>query len=415
MTAQITNIQETVMTRFARRTGGFGDSIWTEILTQFGRHDNPVYFGDGSPASELIPVERLREASDAAWNDGPAALGYGDQKGYEPLRTLIADRMRPLGIDTGKDNILVTCGSSQGIDLACRVLLEPGDGVIVENPTFLGALETFATYEVEQIGVETDAQGMRMDALERTLAANPHIRMIYTIPTFQNPGGSTMPADRRRRMAELARKHNVVILEDDPYGELRYDGVPVPPVWTFDPEVAIYLGTFSKTIAPGVRTGWMVALPAIMRLLVASREVIDISNDRIMMRTIYHASIGFLDDHVSHAITLYRSRRDAMLDALETHMPEGVTWSRPEGGFFVWITFPDHIRTADYSVSGSTNGVIFFPGLWFFADQSGTNHLRLSYSTVPVEQITLGVQRIADTFRDAVIRSEPAATAAVTA
>lgn len=386
-------------TRIASRNAAFGgDSIWTELLKQFAKHDDPIYFGDGAPARELMPVERLREASVKAWSDAPACLGYGEQAGFSLLRDLIAERMAPRGIEASPEQILVTSGSTQGIDLSARVFLDEGDVVIVENPTFLGALEIFQTYGVRIVPVDLDESGMRMDALEETLRNEPRAKMLYTIPTFQNPTGSTLPLDRRERMVDLARRHNVVIVEDDPYGELQYEGDVVPPIWTLGDDV-IYLGTFSKTIAPGIRTGWTVARPEIHRLLLANREVMDISNDRITMRTVYHTAVDFLDDHVAGAREVYRARRDAMLDALDGQMPEGVTWSRPSGGFFVWITVPSFIDTAILAERAAEHGVIFFPGHWFYPNQDQFNAIRLSYSTVSEDRIVEGIRRLGETIR----------------
>ena len=397
MTTQDT-LTKTLADRTAARTRIFGDSIWTGILTQFKKHPDPVYFGDGSPAKEAMPIDRLRLASQRAWEDAPGCLGYGDQPGYAPLRELVAQRIAGRGIDTHADAVLITAGSTQAIDLACRVLLEPGDAVIVEEPTFLGALEIFATFEVAIIGVETDEHGMRMDALEAALIANPNVKVVYTIPTFQNPTGTTLPLERRQRMIELASMHTVAIFEDDPYGELQYDGEAVPPLRALDEQV-IHFGTFSKTIAPGIRTGFAIAPPEIYRLMLAMREVTDISSDRIMMRTVYHTAADFLDAHLVGARQLYRARRDAMLAALETHMPEGVTWSRPNGGFFIWITLPESIDGTRLFEEAAANGVIFFPGEWFFTHRDCGHTLRLSFSTVPEERIALGIQRLADTIR----------------
>lgn len=388
----------TIADRTAARTRVFGDSIWTGILAQFKKHPDPVYFGDGSPAREMMPIDRLREATQRAWDDAPGCLGYGDQPGYAPLRELVAERIAARGIETHADSVLITAGSTQAIDLACRVLLEPGDAVIVEEPTFLGALEIFATFEVSIVGVAVDEHGMRVDGLEAALAANPNVKVIYTIPTFQNPTGTTLPLDRRQRMIELAREHAVAIFEDDPYGELQYDGEVVPPLRALDDQV-MHFGTFSKTIAPGIRTGFAIAPPEIYRLMLAMREVTDISSDRIMMRTVYHTAAGFLDEHLVGARELYRSRRDAMLAALEAHMPAGVTWSRPNGGFFIWITLPDTIEGAELFEEAAANGVIFFPGEWFFSNRDGGHTLRLSFSTVPENRIALGVQRLGETIR----------------
>ncbi len=398
--AATTAAAASLTSRFARRNAVHGPSIWTEILNLFKHHPDPVYFGDGSPDKDLIPSDRMRQASIRAWQDAPGCLGYGEQQGFGPLRDLIVERMRPLGIEGSANRVLVTSGSTQGLDLACRVFLDPGDVVLLENPTFLGATEIFRTHEARLVPVETDDDGMRMDALEAALIAEPGAKLIYTIPTFQNPTGSTMPLERRQRLVDLARQHNVAVLEDDPYSELRYNGEVVAPLVSLDPNV-IYLGTFSKTIAPGIRCGWTLAPDEIHRLLLANREVSDISNDRIMMRTVYHAAEGFLTDHVAGSLHVYRSRRDAMLAALQEYLPETVTWSLPDGGFFVWITLPDHLNATELATQAADNGVIYFPGHWFYPDGDRFNAIRLSYSTVPEARIVEGIRRLGETLRQA--------------
>ena len=384
--------------RFAGRTGVFGESIWTGIFEHLRRHHDPVYFGDGAPAPEAIPVDRMREASRRAWDDAPDCLKYGDQQGYAPLRELVVERVAKRGIDASASDVLITGGSTQAIDLACRVFLEPGDAVIVERPTFLGALEILQMFEVEIVGVEIDDQGMRMDALEAALDSHPNTKIIYTIPTFQNPSGTTLPLERRQRMAILAREHNVAIFEDDPYGELHYGGEAVPPIRALDDRV-IHFGTFSKTIAPGIRTGFAIAPTEVLEKMLAIREVSDISNDRIMMRTVYHTAVDFLDGHIEGACDIYRSRRDAMLEALDEYMPEGVTWSKPDGGFFVWITLPASLDSNVLFDAAAVNGVIVFPGEWFYPNREAHHDVRLSFSTVPEERIRIGIERLGYSIR----------------
>lgn len=385
--------------RFASRTDVFEESIWTNILNQFKKHDDPVYFGDGAPAPELIPVERMQHALGQAFAEGPAAFGYGDQQGYLPLRELIADRVGRRGITASVNDILVTSGSTQAIDLACRTFFEPGDAVIVEHPTFLGALEIFELAQVEIISVDMDDDGMRMDALQQALEMHPHVKAVYTIPTFHNPTGATLPLDRRQRMVDLAREHNVVILEDDPYGELHYRGESVAPLRALDDQV-VYLGTFSKTIAPGIRVGFAIAPGDVLARMLAIREVTDISNDRLTMRLVYYTARDFLDNHVERARDAYRSRLDAMLAALDEQMPASVTWSRPDGGFFVWITLPDSLDAQAFEDAAAKNGAIVFPGAWFYADKRGANTVRLSFSTVPEDRIRLGISRLGETLRE---------------
>lgn len=385
--------------RFADRTNVFGTSIWIELANQKGKHADPVYFGDGSPDPSMLPIERLRWANQLAWDDGLAALTYGDQRGYGPLLDLIAQRVSRRGIQAGQENIVVTGGSTQGLDYACRVFLQEGDAVIVEAPTFLGAIEIFETYGVDIIGVPSGEHGMDIDLLEVALRANPHAKVVYTIPTFQNPSGTLMPLASRERMIELAREYNVAIFEDDPYGELQYSGEAIPPIRALDDQV-VYFGTFSKTIAPGIRTGYVISSPEVSTMLLSTREVADISNDRIMMRTVYHAAHDFLDAHVEKASALYASRRDAMLEALEQEMPEGVTWSKPDGGFFVWITLPENVDNDRFFSVAGEHGVIFFPGGWFDPNREITHTIRLSFSTVPEDRIRVGIARLGQALRD---------------
>jgi len=382
------------VSRFASRTAAYGSSIWNDITNLLHHHEDPVYFGDGSPAKEAIPLATLQRSAQNVWESALGVLAYGDNQGVPELREIIAQRMRALTVDVDANDILVTAGSTQGIELICRVLLDPGDVVIVEKPTFLGALETFTTYQANLVGVPVDEHGMDVDALEEILANEPNAKIIYTIPTFHNPTGTTMPAERRARLVEIARRHNVIILEDDPYSSLRYNGDLVPPVRAFDDRV-VYLGTFSKTIAPGLRTGWVVAPTDIAKMMLAAREIMDISNDRITQRIILQTAKTDLDNNTVRAQAIYRSRRDAMLEALDEYFPDGITWSHPEGGFFIWITLPESIDVTTFADKAATYGTVFFPGDWFFHDHAGTNTIRLSFSTVPEDRIREGIRRLA--------------------
>lgn len=387
----------TLSDRFASRTDAFGVSIWTDIFSMMELHEDPVYFGDGAPAKELLPIDRMREANQHAWD--ASALGYGDQKGYAPLREWIAKHVARRGIQAAPENIVVTSGSTQALDFACRVLLEPGDAVVVENPTFLGALEILETYQVDIIPVDTDDDGMRMDKLQEALEANPKTKIIYTIPTFQNPSGSTMPVERRQRMVELANEHTVAIFEDDPYGDLRYSGEEVAPIRSLDDQV-LHFGSFSKTLAPGIRVGYVIAPTDVTEMILATREVADISNDRIMMRTVANTlQDDYLIGHIQECRDFYRPRRDAMLAALEREMPEGVHWSKPDGGFFVWITLPDSIDGQEMFRVAAQHGTVVFPGKWFDPTGEVSHTIRLSFSTVPEDRIELGIERLGKAIR----------------
>lgn len=383
----------------AKRTDAFGVSIWTDIFRMMELHEDPVYFGDGAPAREMLPIDRMAEANQRAWQDSESHLGYGDQQGLPALREWIAQHVAQRGIEANPDNIIVTAGSTQALDYASSVLLDPGDVVLVENPTFLGALEIFATFEVQVVGIDCDENGMRMDKLQQALEAHPNAKLIYTIPTFQNPAGTVLPQSRREQMVEIADAHNVAIFEDDPYGDLQYSGDVVAPIRTISDQV-LYFGTFSKTLAPGIRVGFVIAPDELTPMILATREVADVGNDRIMMRTIAFALEGdYLTGHLAEARDFYRSRRDAMLAALEKEMPEGVTWSKPDGGFFVWITMPDSIDGDELFRVAAEHGVVVFPGKWFDPEKAVGHTVRLSFSTVPEDRIAVGIERLGQAIR----------------
>ncbi len=399
-TTTTTSHADALRARAARRTSAYGESIWYTIHELRQHHPNPIYFGDGAPAPEAMPVARMRQASAHALEEAPAALGYGESEGFQPLRQFIADWMGQRGIEAPVDDIMVTAGSTQAIEVICRVMLDPGDTIIVENPTFLGALEIFETYEVKIVGIDVDEHGMVIDDLRAKLAAEPKAKIIYTIPTFQNPTGTTMPLERRRELLALAREHDVVVVEDDPYEALRYDGEPVPALRELD-DTVVHLGTFSKTIAPSVRTGWAVAPPPLFELMLAARQLIDLHNDRMAMRTVYYTAEGFLADHMAEVRPIYKARRDAMLAALDEYMPAGCSWSRPEGGFFVWVTLPEQVDIRTFAGVAADHGVIGFPGNLFMPEAEQYNVIRLSFSTLPEDQIREGIRRLGDAVRAA--------------
>jgi 2-aminoadipate transaminase len=394
--------------RLARRAPAFQSSVWETVdrLVSGGAEDT-IYFGNGTPSREVIPFERLQAAGQIAWQEvleTPGALDYGDAAGHPPLREQIARRMGALGIDVTASDILLTNGSQQGIDYLCRLMLDPGDTIVVEGPTYLGALQIFDAHEVRYITAPMDEQGLDIDALIGLLDRNPVTpKLIYTIPTFQNPSGITMPLDRRERLVALARERGILILEDDPYGELWVDQPPPLPLRALDDQVA-YLGTFSKTIAPGLRMGWIVAPAGFMEMLTIEKEVADIHGERVMMRTVYHAVDGFLDGHLPVARELYRKRRDAMLAGLAASMPAGTTWSTPGGGFFVWVTLPEGLDAVELLPAAAANGVAYLAGEWFYPgyrEPNARRNLRLNFSTLPEARIEEGLKRLGAVLNDA--------------
>lgn len=363
-------------------------------LGDIWRIEDLIFFSGGTPPAEQVPADRLRAAMLDAWEDAATIYGYGESNGHEPLLRLIADRLATRSTVVDPDDIVVTNGSQQGLDLIARVLFDPGDVVIVEGPTYFGALQAFDAYQVSYRDVPVDDQGIIPDELERALREEPRPKAIYTVPIFQNPTGATISPERQRRIVDLAREHNVVIIEDDPYGELRFDGKPEPPLRALDPNV-VYLGTFSKTLYPALRIGWMTVPKPLMEGVLDSKEAVDIQSDRFVQRAITRAaSDGWLDQHLAEARELYQRRCDHMLAALEREMPEGVRWTRPQGGFFIWVTLPDGLTADALMHIAADEHVAFLPGSFFYPDRRPSPELRLGFSTLPRERIDEGIARL---------------------
>jgi 2-aminoadipate transaminase len=370
--------------------------VWLGVDKMFDLHPDMIFFGNGAPANDLMPLDRLKDATALAWEDGVSTLSYGETEGYAPLRELIVRQMAAIGAPAHADEILVVNGSQEGMDIVGRTLLHEGDIVLVEGPTFPDAIRLFQSHDAEVIGMEMDGDGIVVEKLAALLDRLPKApKFIYTIPTFQNPSGTTLPLERRHALVDLARERGILLVEDDPYSAFRYDGDPLPPLRALDPNT-IYLGTFSKTLAPSLRVGWISAPQPLFGHLFAVKEVLNISNSRLMPRIVYHAAEGFLEEHIAEAREAYRIRRDALLAAMEEYLPPQATWVRPEGGFFVWIDLPEEIDTDELLAKAAANGVIFLPSSWFFPDRSKRNSFRLSFSALPVEQMAEGVRRIGE-------------------
>ena len=403
MTAVREEARAAVRHRLAQRAAAFGPSFWGAIDAMFALHPAPIFFGGGIPAPELMPIERMRLGADRAWADGPAGLGYGEVDGYLPLRELIAARMRAHGTPTLASEIVTTHGSQQGIDLIAKLLLDPGDAVVVEAPTFLDAIRTFDSYEATFIEVPVDDDGMRTELLADALAGTAlRPKMIYTVPTFQNPTGTSLSLARRHELLALAHRYQLTVVEDDPYSELRYDGMPLPALRALDAAV-VYLGTFSKTLAPGLRVGWAVLPDELNEPFQMAKESADSHTARMMTRTVYHAASEFLDRHVASMRDEYRARRDVLLAALAAEMPAGVRWSEPEGGFFVWVTLPGALQATELLPVAAAAGVIYLPGTGFYAsgDPAGEHALRLNFSALTPDEIREGMRRLGAVMRAA--------------
>lgn len=368
---------------------------WVKMdINQIFETPGVIYFGDGAPAKEQWPVERLRQAHADAWEEAYDILSYGESLGHEPLRVTIARRMAARGATVDPETVLVTNGSQQGLDLVSRALFDAGDVVIVEGPTYFGALQAFDAYEVAYRVAPMDEHGMIPEQLEPLLFTDPRPKAIYTVPTFQNPTGVTLPPERRATIVEMARAANVAIVEDDPYGDIYFGAEPVPPLRALDPEI-VYLGTFSKTLAPALRMGWMAVPPSLFQLVAHSKEAIDIMSDRFVQRAVVGAAAdGWLDAQLEVARGFYRQQRDYLLAALEREMPSGVTWTVPEGGFFNWITLPEGTTAEDLLSIALRHKVGFLPGSCFYPEPVPQRSFRLSYPTMPRATIDEGMTRL---------------------
>jgi len=358
-----------------------------------------ISFARGVPAPECLPIEELADcAKTAIERDGKAVLSYGPGGGYGPLREWIASRH---GVDPAR--VVVTSGSLQGFVFLAEQLVQPGARVLVEAPTYDRPIKILRRLGAEIVGLPMDDDGLQPEALEQALASGEKPAFLYTIATFQNPSGRTLSEERRRRVVELAREHELLVLEDDPYGLVRYDGAPVPTLFELEGGVNVaYASSFSKTIAPGVRVGYFV-LPAPLAAQVEARAVSTYISPPFMTQATVHEFLrrGNFQPNLERVRGLLRVRRDAMLDALEQHLPEGAEWSRPEGGYFVWVDLPgDAPSLADAEAAGVT----FVPGQDFFADGSGASSMRLAFSFVSPDEIAEGVTRLAPLLAGETVR-----------
>lgn len=382
----------------AKRAGKLAPSAFGD-LDGIGDVSKLIFFSGGTPPTDQLPISRLRQAISDAWEEAQGILYYGESQGHQPLREAIAGRMASRGADVMPDQIMITNGSQQGLDLIARTLFDPGDTVVVEGPTYFGAMQAFDAYEVSYVTAPVDDNGLVPESLEPLLAATPRPKAIYTVPTFQNPTGVTISPERRQQVIELSRAYNVPIIEDDPYGELYFAGNAIPPLRALDSDV-IYLGSFSKTLAPALRMGWMVMPGALSAPLLNSKEAVDIQSDRFVQRAVTSTiADGWLDHHLGHARNVYAERCNRMLAALAREMPEGVRWVKPGGGFFIWLQLPEDVSSNRLLPVAGQHGVAYLPGSAFFPDRRPEPALRLGFSTLPLEEIDEGIARLGKATR----------------
>jgi 2-aminoadipate transaminase len=395
--------------RFAQRTQRMKSSAIRELL-KLTEQPDVISFAGGLPAPDVFPIKEFQEACNRVLRDhGPVALQYGTTEGYQPLREMIARHTMRYGIQVTADNILITSGSQQALDLVGKIFINHGDRIIVESPTYLGAMQAWNIYGAEYVTVPSDENGIVTSELEAALRAGP--KFIYVLPNFQNPTGVTIPLERRQQLVELADRYGVPIIEDDPYGQLRFEGSHLPPIVVLDEKLhpqnghytgnVIYLSTFSKTLAPGIRLAWVIAPPEVIRKMVMAKQGADLHTATFNQMVAYEvARGGFLDNHVRHICQVYHERRDVMLDALEEHMPEGVRWTHPNGGLFLWVTLPENMRTVEMFKDAVKEKVAYVPGESFYPYGGGHNTMRLNFSYASPEKINEGIARLGRVIRN---------------
>lgn len=394
--------------RYAQRTLQMKSSAIRELL-KFAEMPDVISFAGGMPAPEVFPIKEFQDACEKVLSEnGAACLQYGSTDGYMPLREMIARHSGRYGITVNVDNILPTSGSQQALDLLGRIFINPGDRILVESPTYVGALQAWRTYGAEFIPVPFDEDGMITDELEARLRAGP--KFIYVLPNFQNPTGVTLSYERRLKLIELADRYGVPIIEDDPYGQLRYEGENLPAIVVLDSQTrsqgtsysgnVIYLSTFSKTLAPGIRLAWVVAPPEIINKLSLAKQGADLHTSTFNQIVAYEvAKGGFLDEHVKIIRKTYKERLNVMIDTLEEHMPDGINWTKPKGGLFLWITTPECLDCQDFFADAVKEKVAFVPGTSFFAEGGGHNTMRLNFSNATPEKINEGICRLAKVIK----------------
>jgi 2-aminoadipate transaminase len=394
--------------RYAQRTQRMTSSTIRELL-KFTTLPDIISFAGGLPAPELFPIEEFKAAADVVLSEtGPQALQYSTTEGYPPLRDMIVRHMARYGIVVDIDNILITTGSQAALDLIGKILINPGDKILTEDPTYLGALQAFKMYGADFVSVPIDDDGMQVDKLENALRAGP--KFMYVLPNFQNPSGVTLSLERRHDLIAFADRYGVPIIEDDPYGQLRYEGEHIKPLVVLDAERlncesdgkysgnVIYLSTFSKTLAPGLRLGWVVAPKDVVRQVVMAKQGADLHTSTFDQMLAYEvARGGFIDRHVRHIREVYHRRRDVMLASLERAFPDpalGVHWMRPAGGLFLWVILPEWMDAAELLKEAVKDKVAFVPGMAFYPNGGGHNTMRLNFSNAKEEMIEEGIARL---------------------
>jgi 2-aminoadipate transaminase len=376
-------------------------------LLKLTKEPGIISFAGGLPAPETFPVEELREVTEEVLkNEAAFALQYGTTEGDDLLREQLVKRYREMGLDITKENLVITTASQQSLDFLGRVFINKGDKVIVEFPSYLGALQAFNAFGASPIGIPSDEHGMDPKLLEAKLAElqakGEQVKFMYIIPDFQNPSGVTMPEFRRKEIIEIAHKYHVLIVEDSPYRELRFEGEAQPTIYQLDKEgTTITLGTFSKIFVPGFRIGWVIADPKIIDKFVTTKQSVDLCTPPFVQRIAgRYMEKGLFSTKLGDIIKLYKHKKDLMMDCFEKYLPEGVKWTNPEGGLFLFVYLPEHMDAEKLFKIAIANKVAFVLGTVFYCDGSGKNTLRINFSYCKDEQIIEGVKRLGQAIRE---------------
>lgn len=401
--------------RYAHRTQKMGSSVIRELL-KLTEQPDIISFGGGLPAPEVFPVKEFQEACNTVLaQHGAQALQYSTTEGYRPLREMISRHAGRYTVELTPENILITSGSQQALDFIGRLFINRGDYIVVESPTYLGALQAWNAYGAQYISVRADENGMIVDELEEALRKGP--KFIYVLPNFQNPSGSTLSLERRQKLVELADKYGVPIVEDDPYGQLRYEGEHLPSVVYLDSQMrgpngghysgnVIYLSTFSKLLAPGLRLAWVVAPPEVIRRLVMTKQAADLHTSSFNQYVAYEVGKGgFLDEHVKVIRQVYKERRDVMLEMMDEVFPPEMRWTHPQGGMFLWGIMPEGTDAAEVLKVAIERKVAFVPGASFHPNGGGANTMRINFSYCKPEMIREGVTRLGVTLKEFLLKN----------
>lgn len=378
--------------KFAQRAEQLQGSAIREIL-KITQRPEIISFAGGLPSPATFPVEEMRAAFDKVLSQqGKIALQYGPTDGYGPLREWIAHRLSKAGSKILPEQVMMVSGSQQALDLLGKVLIDEGSKVLVETPSYLGALQAFSVYRPQFVSVATDDAGL---VPQSVAAVADGARLLYALPNFQNPTGRSLSLERRVELVETCARLGLPLIEDDPYGALSYRAEPAPTMVAMNPTGVIYMGSFSKVLTPGIRLGYVVAPLPLLRQLELAKQAADLHTAQLTQMVVYEViKDGFLDRHIPTIRTLYANQCQSMLDAMAEHFPASVTWTKPEGGMFIWVTLPKHIDSMQLLAAALEQHVAFVPGAPFYANTPQTNTLRLSFVTVPPERIREGIARL---------------------